>query len=540
MEGANATASSLLRAHMGTLLEQLRLRVTLSPPAATAAVAAAGPPGASGSGDGGRAKGGAKKGGAKAKGTGAGAGVGRGSSRPSAAPGPPRRELALLQSLGPHAAAAGPASVSALVCALLPLLRPGGGTGRGRKIHEPSATSVLGALAGLWPHLAGHPPAVALGPTWVASLAPLFGQLQWRRGREVLSACLLSLASAGLDGDPEVGGGGGGGGQATLLGMASLAPVLASMNSYAANDLEDAPDYDARLGGDGYGALRGPGEAPAPAPGLGLGLGVDLRRLSRGAAASLLHHCLWDLRSEDLALRAAASSAIGRIIQAWSPSLTPDSWEKEWAKDASGKAASPHPATATDPATSSLLPRLLYSKLAQALRWPDQTVRSEALLLLGTLASSAPATFLDLAAMQGAAAAAFGPTPEEAAARSVAASDPERNLFTNLAHFQVHRRSRALRALAVLVAAGPPGSARGAALQGLLPSSALPSLVLPLAQHGFTEPKTDKESGISEASLGVLAAAARRLPWSKYAALLGRYLALIPKVGREEDRSSEN
>ena len=120
-------------------------------------------------------------------------------------------------------------------------------------------------------------------------------------------------------------------------------------------------------------------------------------------------------------------------------------------------------------------------------------------MLLGRLAAAAPPGLLpDLAALSSA---------------GEGGGDAETDFWANMAHLQVHRRVRAMERLRLAAAA--------------LSASGLAAVALPLCQHALLEARSDKEGNLADAAVRCLAAAAARLRWGRYQALLSRYLGLL-------------
>lgn len=98
------------------------------------------------------------------------------------------------------------------------------------------------------------------------------------------------------------------------------------------------------------------------------------------------------------------------------------------------------------------------------------------------------------------------------ALQALADADDDLNFFLNIAHIQVHRRTRAIRRL------------RDVAASGVLDQAAIVQILLPVLDHilaGSTEVTNHHLINEAITSIGALAA---NLPWSKYSSLLLRYL----------------
>ncbi|KAK9845304.1 hypothetical protein WJX81_002986 [Elliptochloris bilobata] len=135
-------------------------------------------------------------------------------------------------------------------------------------------------------------------------------------------------------------------------------------------------------------------------------------------------------------------------------------------------------------------------------------VRQEHLALLRQLVTALPARFPDLAALEGA--------------------DPETDPLVNLAHLQLHRRTRALARLSQAVAAD---ELRPATLLGvivpLLQQMIIEGKAAEGGGHELKELDRDREANVVTAAIAALAATAGALAWPHYQQLLGRFMRIM-------------
>ncbi|KZT18582.1 hypothetical protein NEOLEDRAFT_1246369 [Neolentinus lepideus HHB14362 ss-1] len=99
--------------------------------------------------------------------------------------------------------------------------------------------------------------------------------------------------------------------------------------------------------------------------------------------------------------------------------------------------------------------------------------------------------------------------------------DEEANFFNNVLHVQIHRRTRALRRLADVCD------------QGLLKSSTLNEVLIPLVGHFVTSPASLDHHLVNEAVL-TTGHMAKCLAWSAYYTLVQQYIRLCQKKGDAE------
>ena len=392
------------------------------------------------------------------------------------------RELALLVRLAPalagdgaDAAADGGAAAAALVAALLPALGAGGAKKGGRGPPDGPATRVLAALAALWPTAASasaSPLLLAAAPAAAAALAPLFGSLRGGAARGALVRCLGALAPH----HPP---------------SAAALPLLLELNS-APEERMEGLDVGRQLGA--YGSLSCGGAASVWA-----GL------LAARAAPPLLHHCLSDLRCDDMALRHAAGGALEAFL---SDAAAAD----ETLRGVPG--AGPLTTAVSQPQAdtpAALVVALVLPCVRAGLRSPELACRREHAQLLAAVVQRCPGALPSLALLR-------------------KGDDPEADIWYNLTHVQMHRRVRALRRLAAAVALGSPGGAAAAA-----------AYVAPLCEGALGEAGAGGAPELGEAAVEALAGCARALAWPDYSQLLRRRLlaaAARPEGAKLETRAA--
>ena len=96
----------------------------------------------------------------------------------------------------------------------------------------------------------------------------------------------------------------------------------------------------------------------------------------------------------------------------------------------------------------------------------------------------------------------------------VLGQDEEQDFFTNMAHIQVHRRARAIHRLRDLVA------------DGKISESATSTIFLPLLEHVITGATDVSDHHLVNESITTIGALSSVMRWSRYNALLTRYLRL--------------
>uniref|UniRef100_A0A7S3R808 U3 small nucleolar RNA-associated protein 20 domain-containing protein n=1 Tax=Dunaliella tertiolecta TaxID=3047 RepID=A0A7S3R808_DUNTE len=179
-----------------------------------------------------------------------------------------------------------------------------------------------------------------------------------------------------------------------------------------------------------------------------------------------------------------------------------------------------------------LVPRVVYPQLKSQLASPSMSVRQEHLMLLRTLVLQCPDKFPDLVTLT---------SPQ----------DPEIDFYLNVAHVQLHRRSRALVRMGRLADAmaaadqGLPNTGGGAGGVGAVTGGSLRCLLdiaVPLLQvvigeggdakdgrggHERDQIDADREANVVDAAMGALGAVARALPWHQYDTLLSQFMRTL-------------
>ncbi|KAK9818396.1 hypothetical protein WJX72_012002 [[Myrmecia] bisecta] len=403
--------------------------------------------------------------------------TGQGGGQPS---GPKRgtamRALAVLERLAEHV---GDAAVGGkLADALLPLLQQKPNKRAKASNDELVAIRTLHVLATVWTRLAtAEAGPVAPEPVlwrYVEVLAPQAGSLSSQEARKSLGLALKALA--GL-----------------LPALEASANLVADLNAMSTREVDEL-DYDARLAA--YAQLL-------PSTWAGFG---------RLEALPLLHHCLHDLRNaDDLALRHAAAQALARFVEAAAGAAGAAGAAREWTVKASPGAGDGRP----EDGLVVLVQRVLFPQIKKALASSNLAVRQEHVGLLRSLVLTFPAWFADLQALTDA--------------------DPEVDFFNNVAHLQLHRRSRALQRLSKVIRAGEG--------QAGLSVSSLLGIAMPLLQqfivegkgaeasgHEMKEIDRDREANVVDAAVTALGAVARQLPWVQYQQLLNQFLRIMKRL----------
>ncbi|BDA46528.1 probable small subunit processome component 20 homolog [Coccomyxa sp. Obi] len=393
-----------------------------------------------------------------------------------AARGPTRadalRALAVLERVAAGGGTAAPDLAQQLSEALLPILTPGNNHGRGKRADEAAAARVLGVLGAVWSQAAEAGGGIPQEHLWryAAALAPLAGSLASHEARAAHTAAFDALGCL-------------------LPPLQRSARLLSGLNAMSATEL-DAPDYDARLGAyseldqAAWGSMRATEALP------------------------LLHAALADIRNgDDLAARAAASQALSRLIAAAAAAAAlGDELEAAVPEQQSEQSGD----VAGGGNVVGLAERVLYSQLKRTLASPNLAVRQEHVDLLRQLVCAFPTRFQDL--------------------MKLTDPDPELDFFNNVAHLQLHRRSRAFYRL------------KKAAEEGSLGAGALLGIAVPLLQQVIVEGKEgegagherkekdrDREANVSAAAIEALGAVAGSLGWSHYRELLNIFMRVMQK-----------
>ena len=90
--------------------------------------------------------------------------------------------------------------------------------------------------------------------------------------------------------------------------------------------------------------------------------------------------------------------------------------------------------------------------------------------------------------------------------------DPEADILQNIRHIQLHRRTRALRRLSIVIS------------EGKLCQATLAGYLLPLASYVVFSPLSAREHNLLSEAVNVISAVAGQLQWSAYCHLLKHYL----------------
>ncbi|KAK9843296.1 hypothetical protein WJX74_009992 [Apatococcus lobatus] len=347
--------------------------------------------------------------------------------------------------------------------------------------QEQVAARCLRTLAALWKRGSAVPPAPANKPSGqdrggmcAERLAPLSGKLTSAEARAALTGALAALA--GLHPD-----------------VAAVTPILAGLDAMVATSVDEV-DYDRRI--DAYGKLH-----------------MKFWSLSTPLQATLLlHRCLADLRnSSDLSLRHASAQALARFVDAAKP-----------AHDASAAAEDRTSAAASGTAELQGLPLVLHRVVMPQIKHgsADATlaVRQEHVALMRAIAVSFPSLYPDLAMLT--------------------SEDAEVDFFNNIAHLQLHRRSRALLRLAKVM----DDQLARPALKTII------DVIIPMVQQMIAEGEAagggegkqgdrDRMTGVVDSAMDALKAVASSMPWSQYRQLLSSFLRNLRFMASESKAS---
>ena len=96
-------------------------------------------------------------------------------------------------------------------------------------------------------------------------------------------------------------------------------------------------------------------------------------------------------------------------------------------------------------------------------------------------------------------------------------TNPEVDFFKNVRHIQLHRRTRAFRALSQVCA------------NDQLTQHSLMNFLLPLASHVVFSPVSEREHNLVLEAVNVIGGVSKILKWTNYCYLLRHYLRQLPK-----------
>ena len=416
------------------------------------------------------------------------------------------RELAVLASL----AARMPAEhVAATACAAVPLLQAAGKTARaaGSATVREALNVVAAACKRSAEHAKGSDADANAGADLLRDVMPpmcrLLAMISDRAGRTALAAALdgaSCLPAAGAD-------------------LRSASELLAALNAYDAESIDDEPDYDARIG-----AYRK--------------MDTELyASLAPAAVLPLAHQACFDLNSNDTAVRASASASLAELVKAAGAS---QGVEDACAADPEGHAVIGQNADMEDAngvgedvggnadgnASASVAGRSLHSVMLasvlpsamDAVRKGSPQAQNEFLSLLRLCALELPyAPFTQL--------------------RCLLSDDEEVDFFLNMVHLQQHRRVRALHRLAAEcrgMAEGETALARqqqAAASEGVeggnvdtttFSQGVLSGLWAPMCARILSDSQSGSDGNMKAAAVAALSAVCGRMHWGRFHTLLMR------------------
>eukprot|EP00899_Mesostigma_viride_P005995 jgi/Mesvir1/15397/Mv06583-RA.2 len=259
-----------------------------------------------------------------------------------------------------------------------------------------------------------------------------------------------------------------------------MALLLKDLNAMSEETVDDY-NYDARLAA--YARID---EDPS----------AFFSRLSRRVAAPLLFHSVFDMGEDDLALRQSGLNVLIQLVRYVGGLNDP------------GVVHQPDH-------VGSLITRMLYPHIKNAMKVHKEVTRQEFLMLLHEMVRHLPDLFAELRCL-------------------LCPADPEVDFFLNITHVQAHRRARAIARIRA-VGAGQPQGSEGSkeAASPLVPISqaTLNHLLAPLCVNIILEadPDPTKSSGTVEEAIKTLGWIGGRLSWSLYSALLHSLFYRIPK-----------
>jgi hypothetical protein len=392
------------------------------------------------------------------------------------------------------------AASSALVDALLPAL----GARKGKAVKsagakgpsDHTALRVLPAVQALFePHAAKVSAEHTLrrrAPEVAAVLAPLFGTLRQSDARAALVDAFEAVAGH-------------------FAPAQGVVPLLRELNAPGVERLEGL-DIGRQLGA--YNGLDLPAFAAlltAAADGVDASQAAWLADAHACGLAPLLHQCLCDLRSPDMALRHAAGGTLDVFLRAAA------------SVDTSLAAAAAPDGAEVSTRARALLTALVLPSVRAGVRGGTPQGRAQHVALLCSVVRLCPGAVPSLALLH---TSGGGPV------------DPEANVWFNLTHVQMHRRVRALRRLGSACGSAVP-SADGA------DAAAVAAYVAPLCEAALAD--AIPESGaapvpeLGDAAVEALAGCASALTWQDAAALLRRRLlaaAARPPRAKLETRAA--
>ncbi|GIL90429.1 hypothetical protein Vretifemale_18038, partial [Volvox reticuliferus] len=362
------------------------------------------------------------------------------------------------------------------------------------RLDETGITRALAALAALWGRLKSGDLPDASVERYCEVMSRWTIRLMGRESRAQLAAAYCAVARL-------------------LPRMAAPAALLTELTAWSQTSLDDI-DYDRRL--VAYGKLT------ATAWG----------EMDYVQALPLLLTALYDLRNvNDLALRQAAAAAVGNLVTALS-TLESAAVSSVAVGDGGGGGVAVAAATipASDPPESlvRLTGRVLYPQIKSQLCSSSLAVRQEHVSLLRALAVALPRRFADLAMLL--------------------SDDIETDFFNNVAHLQVHRRTRALTKLTKMLKAQVATTATATATAETPATSLSPppqplrrcltEIIVPLLQQfieegadggggGKKQSDVDKEANVTDAAVTALGAVAATLPWPQYEQLLNQFTRIM-------------
>ena len=392
------------------------------------------------------------------------------------------------------------AASSALVDALLPAL----GARKGKAVKsagakgpsDHTALRVLPAVQALFEPHAGEVSAEHTlrrrAPEVAAVLAPLFGTLRQSDARAALVDAFAAVA----------------GHYAPAQGVV---PLLRELNAPGVERLEGL-DIGRQLGA--YNGLDMPAFAAlltAAADGVAAGQTAWLADAHSCGLAPLLHQCLCDLRSADMALRHAAGGTLDVFLRAAA------------SVDTSLATAAAPDGTAVPSRARALLTALVLPSVRAGVRGGTPQGRAQHVALLCSVVRLCPGAVPSLALLH-----SSGGEPV----------DPEANVWLNLTHVQMHRRVRALRRLGSACGSAVP-SADGA------DAAAVAAYVAPLCEAALADAIPENGAApvpeLGDAAVEALAGCTAALTWQDAAALLRRRLlaaAARPPRAKLETRAA--
>ncbi|KAK9840687.1 hypothetical protein WJX84_003409, partial [Apatococcus fuscideae] len=280
---------------------------------------------------------------------------------------------------------------------------------------------------------------------------------------------------------------------ACILVSARIAPILAIWDGMLVTSVDEL-DYDRRM--EAYGKL-------------------DIAFWSAATPLEttlLLHRCVADLRNAgDLSLRHSAAQALARFVDAAKAMHVPASGDPS-----STETMEPDPAGLQGLAL--VQHRVLMPYVKHGSADANLAVRQEHVALLRAIAVSFPAVYPDLAMLTN--------------------EDLEVDFFSNIAHLQLHRRSRALLRLS---RAMEDKDARPA-LKTVI------GIIVPLLQQMIAEGEAagggegkqgdkDRMTGVVDSAMDALKAVASSMAWTQYRQLLSSFLRNLRFMAAESKAS---